>query len=193
MASGDVQFREGDQAVCFVSGDYSPADNGSNYKQTTPAVTAALTMSGLTDGQGRHSAKFDLGSLYGPVLRVMMSVELANSPDADGRMDVYWAPSEKSAAGEGNVEGNSGSDADAPDGTIDSGLTLAQFLRKCDWIGCLPTHDYAGVQAGFVAEFVPPSRYGQIVVVNNTGATLFATDDAENGVFLTEKIPQSQS
>jgi len=77
----------------------------------------------------------------------------------------------------GNVAGNSGGDAACPDGALGA-ITLAEFLNQCLFIGSLITHDGACVQNGLVGVFSPPSRYGQLIVVNKSGDA-FEADDVE--------------
>ena len=45
------------------------------------------------------------------------------------------------------------------------------------------------VQNGFVGYLVPPSRYGQLIVVNQSGDVLEA-DDVENAAWLTAMLDQ---
>ena len=73
--------------------------------------------------------------------------------------------------------GNSGADAAAPDGALGS-ITLAEFRRWAIPIGNLIVHDGAVVQNGYVGELMPPSRYGQLLVVNESGDA-FEADDVE--------------
>ena len=79
--------------------------------------------------------------------------------------------------GTGNIAGNSGVDGAAPDGALGS-ITLAEFLKQCQFIGSLRTHDGGVVQNGYVGTFSPSERYGQLVIINNGGAT-FMADDVE--------------
>jgi hypothetical protein len=55
----------------------------------------------------------------------------------------------------------------------------------CDFIGSLRTHDGACVQNGVVNNyFVPSSRYGQLVLVNNSGDSFEGDDVEANQVFI---------
>src|SRR5690349_8559037 len=76
------------------------------------------------------------------------------SPSATGTIDLYWAPSSSATQANGNVAGNSGADAAAPDGALGS-ITLDEFLKQCQRIGTLFTHDGASVQVGYVGTFSP--------------------------------------
>ena len=89
-------------------------------------------------------------------------------------------------AGNGNVAGNSGADAAAPGGALGS-ITLDEFVQQCIKIGSLVVHDGAVVQNGHVGILVPPTRYGQIIVYNNSGDA-FEADNVEMAVWLTPLV-----
>lgn len=162
----------------FVTGSFSPADAATNWTIGTP-TDAVLTLSAVANGAGRQSTKVDLGATRPAAYEVLGCVDFTGeTPSATGRVDYYWAPSTSSTQANGNVAGNSGIDGAAPDGALGS-ITLAEFLRQCDYIGSLFTHDGAVVQNGLVnPRWEPSSRYGQLVVVNNSG-DVFEADDVE--------------
>lgn len=173
----EVLQKVGSQIRFCVSGSFSPADNGTNWTIGSP-TNVALTLNNLGNGAGRQSAKCDLGATRAAAYEVLGCVDFTGeTPSATGQVDYYWAPSTSTAAGDGNVAGNSGGDAAAPDGALGS-ITLAEFLRQCVYIGSLFTHDGASVQNGYVGILRPPGRYGQLIVVNNGGDT-FEQDDVE--------------
>ena len=173
-----VKITEGTQIRFFVTGSFSPADAATNFTIGTP-TDVALTLSGVVDGAGRQSAKVDLGLNRDTVYQVLGCVDYTGeTPTAGTTVDYYWAPSTSGTAANGNVAGNSGGDAAAPDGALGS-ITLAEFINQCQYIGSLAIHDGASVQNGEVSSaFVPLSRYGQLVVVNN-GGDAFEADDVE--------------
>ena len=161
----------------FVTGSFSPADAGTNFTVGTP-TDVVLTLSAVADGAGRQSAKVDLGALRASYYEVLGCVDFTGeTPDASGSIDYYWAPSTNATAANGNVAGNSGGDAACPGGALGS-ITLAEFLLQCQFIGTLATHNGASVQNGFISVFSPGSRYGQLIVVNNSGDA-FEADDVE--------------
>lgn len=178
MAS-EYLHKVGTQVRFFVTGSFSPADSGSDYTIGTPSPDVALTLAGVLDGEGRQSAKVDLGEKRPAAYEVLGCVDFTGeTPDAVGRVDYYWAPSTNATQANGNVAANSGADADAPDGALGS-ITLAEFLLQCQFIGTLSTHDGGSVQCGLVSErFEPSSRYGQLIVVNESGVA-FEGDDVE--------------
>lgn len=176
-----VKTAGGPTIISFnVTGSYSPADDGTNWLANLTADTnAALTLNALADGAGRQSAKVDLGATRARRYTLLGCVDFTGeTPGATGRVDYYWAPSTSGTAANSNVAGNSGGDAAAPDGALGS-ITLAEFLLQCVYIGSLFTHDGASVQNGFVGILEPPERYGQLIVVNNSGDAMEA-DDVEH-------------
>jgi len=172
-----LQVSVGTQIRFFVTGSFSPADDGTNHTIGTP-TDVVLTMAGVADGAARQSAKVDLGATRSGPYEVLGCVDFTGeTPDATGTVDYYWAPSTSTTQANGNVAGNSGADGDCPDGALGS-ITLAEFLAQCQYIGSLSTHDGASVQNGYVGSFMPTGRYGQLVVVDNSGDA-FEDDDVE--------------
>jgi hypothetical protein len=173
----------------FVTGEFSPADSGTNHTVGTP-TDVVLTLNAVADGAGRQSNKVDLGATRPPEYEVLGCVDYTGETPTGGTVDYYWAPSTSDTQGNGNVAGNSGADAAAPGGALGS-ITLAEFLAQCIYIGQLATHDGGSVQNGFVGVFRPTSRYGQLVVVNNGGAA-FEGDDVEMHQVFNPIIPEAQ-
>jgi hypothetical protein len=161
--ANEVLQKEGTMLVFGVSGSFNPADDGTNMTNGG-SVTDTLTLAGVADGAAR--------------------------PTAGDTVDYYWAPSSDGTAGEGNVAGNSGGDADCPDGALGS-ITLAEFLKQCIFIGKLKIHDGASVQCGFVGILSPPTRYGQLIAVNESGDA-FEDDDVEAHQVLVPIIDEVQ-
>ena len=162
----------------FITGSFSPDDVATNWTIGTP-TDVVLTLSGVADGAGRQSTKVDLGATRAPQFEVLGCVDFTGeTPDAaGGSIDYYWAPSTNATEANGNVAGNSGADGACPGGAL-GGITLAEFLLQCQFIGSLATCDSTTVQNGFVGVFSPSSRYGQLIVVNNSGDA-FEADDVE--------------
>lgn len=186
----EVLQKIGTQIRFCVSGSFSPADSGTNWTIGSP-TNVALTLSGVASAAGRQSAKADLGATRAAAYELLGCVDFTGeTPSATGQVDYYWAPSTNSTAGDGNVAGNSGGDAAAPDGALGS-ITLAEFLRQCIYIGSLFTHDGASVQNGFVGILRPTTRYGQLIVVNN-GGDAFEADDVEAHQVLTPIVDEVQ-
>jgi hypothetical protein len=167
--------------ICFgVDASLNPADDGTNWTDDigTDTCDVVLTLAGVAAAGARQSAKADLGAVRAPAYALFGCVDFTGeTPAVGGSIDYYWAPSTDSTAANGNVAGNSGGDGDCPAGALGS-ITLAEFLKLCQWIGSLIVHDGASVQNGFVGAFQPPTRYGQLIVVNNS-SDAFENDDVE--------------
>ena len=173
----DFLLKVGTQIRFFVTGSFSPVDAATNWTISTP-TDVVLTLSAVADGAGRQSAKVDLGENRAAEYEVLGCVDFTGeTPTAAATVDYYWAPSTSTTAASGNVAGNSGGDGAAPDGALGT-ITLAEFLRQCIFIGQLVVHDGAVVQNGYVGRFSPPGRYGQLIVVNESGDA-FEADDVE--------------
>ena len=175
--ANEVLVKTGTQIRFFVTGSFSPVDAATNWTIGTP-TDVVLTLSAVADGAARQSTKVDLGATRARRYSVLGAVDFTGeTPSATGTIDYYWAPSTITTAGSGNVAGNSGVDGAAPDGALGT-ITLAEFLKQCQFIGRLFNHDGAVVQNGFVGIFSPAERFGQLVVVNN-GGDAFEADDVE--------------
>jgi len=71
---------------------------------------AAFTTASRANGAATQSAKIDLGSPRGGIVRVKASRELAATPTAGATLDYYWNPSTNSSPSTDNMGGASGSD-----------------------------------------------------------------------------------
>lgn len=173
-----------------VAGSFSPADDGTNWTIGTP-TDVALTLSALANAAGRQSLKVDLGAVRARKYALLGCVDFTGeTPVALQYIDYYWAPSTHATQANGNVAGNSGADAAAPDGAL-GGITLAEFKDMCIPIGRLKIHDGACVQNGFVGYLYPPTRYGQLLVVNEADDAIEA-DDVENHQVLCPIVDEIQ-
>lgn len=169
--------------VFGANASLDPADDGTNLTDDvgTDTVDVECGMSGVADGAGVQSAKADLGATRAPYYSVIATIDWTGETPTDGEVvEFYWAPSTSGTAGIGNVAGNSGADAACPDGALNS-ITLAEFVKLCIFIGVLPAHADGGVQTGFVGNFSSPTRHGQLIVKNESGAA-FEADEVESHV-----------
>lgn len=182
----DVTLEVGTQLRFYSSATFSPADPATDHSIGSP-TGVVLTLSGVADDAGRQSDKADLGANRAPRYDCHAAFDwTGETPVAGERVDVFWAPSTSGTAANGNVAGNSGVDGAAPDGALGS-ITLDEFLAQCIFIGSLINHDGAVVQNCHIGVLVPPTRYGQIVVVNRSG-DVFELDNVEMAVWLTPII-----
>lgn len=176
MANEYLQ-KVGVQIRFFVTGSFSPVDAATDWTIGTP-TDVACTLASLADTAAVQSLKVDLGAKRAALYELLGCVDFTGeTPTGGERVDYYWAPSTSGTQANGNVAGNSGADAACPDGALGS-ITLAEFLDLCIFIGSLVVHDGAAVQNGFVGILAPPGRYGQLIVVNESG-DVFEADDVE--------------
>ena len=165
----EVLIKYGTQVRFCVAASFSATDPATDHTIGSPTAVE-ITLSGVVSAAARQSAKANLGTPRASRYEVLGAFDFTGeTPSATGHVALYWAPSTSATAANGNVAGNSGLDAACPDGALGS-ITLAEFLKQCQYIGELPTHDGAVVQNGLVnPSFSPSSRYGQLIVVNNAG------------------------
>lgn len=182
----DITVEVGTQLRFCVTGDFSPADPATDHTIGTP-TDVVLTLSALANGSGRQSSKADLGANRAYRYDCHAAFDFTGeTPTEDLFIHVYWLPSTHATAANGNVAGNSGVDGAAPDGALGS-IALADFQDVAIYIGALKVHDGASVQNGPIGVLIPTTRYGQILVVNNSGDA-FEADNVEMAVWLTPMI-----
>jgi hypothetical protein len=173
-----VQIQEGTQIRFCVAASLSPADAATNWTQGTP-TDVALTLASLATAAGRQSTKVDLGANRHSIYQLLGCVDFTGeTPTAGLTIDYYWLPSTHATEANGNVAGNSGADAAAPGGAVPGGLTVAEFARMGIYIGSLVLSDDGAVQNGYVGTLAPPTRWGQLLVINSSGDA-FENDDVE--------------
>lgn len=178
----DITVEVGTQIRFFVSGSFSPVDAATDWTIGTP-TDVVMTMASLADTAARQSDKFDFGANRANRYECLSSPDFTDeAPTTGERLDYYLAPSTSATQANGNVAGNSGADAAAPGGALGS-ITLAEFLRQCQYIGPLINHNGGVVQNGHVGVFSPSSRYAQLIVVNESGDVLEADDVETHTVF----------
>jgi hypothetical protein len=136
-----------------------------------------LTLAGLPAGVAQQSDKVDIGALRAERYACFGCVDFTLETPTTGTIDYYWAPSTNATQANGNVGGNSGADNICVDGGL-GGITALEIVKWCDYIGSLTVHNGACVQNGFIGVFTPPTRYGQLIVFNNSDDS-FETDDVE--------------
>ncbi len=183
--ANEVLIKTGTQIV-VANSTYSPT-----AARSLGTITDDIDCAGLTTGQAREGVKIDLGATRAPSYSVMVATELETDPAAGGSIDLYWSKSHSATANVGNAGGATGADADFSG--YDT-LTLAEALVQMDVIGsllCGVNNDADGVQIGSAGVWTPSSRYGVLIVHNNTSITLFA-DSVEMAVAFNPIIPEIQ-
>lgn len=182
MTTNRVLVKQGTEIVFGVTASFAPADDATNMA-TSDAITDVFTLASLADTAGRQSDKVDLGAVRAAQYAVYAAIDLTDeTPVQDTTFDFYWLPSTSATQANGNIAGNSGADAAAPGGALGS-LTLGDFKRLGQFIGVLQIHDGAVVQNGLIGVFSPDERWGQMLVINESG-DLVEADDVENHVVM---------
>lgn len=154
-----VHINEGTPVCWADTTDYSATGSGITR-------THQIDLTSLASGAAREGAKADLGDPRADAYAVLVGFELDVAPTAGNVIDVYWSPSFSGTAGTGNAGGASGAD-----GAYKAGEE-AEWVKQLVYVGSLVcTADAATVvqRQCINPAFVPPTRYGSIVVVNNAG------------------------
>ncbi len=130
----------------------------------------ALTLTSVTNGNGRQGAKGDLGQYWADGFSALFSAAVGSAATNGNVIELWWAPSPSATAGTDNPGGLSGTDA-----TFNT--TPDEYKYQLQYIGSLNLSNNAGtaVQTQVFAPFVPFARYGMPVVVNKSGQTLSST------------------
>ncbi len=173
------------------AGDFSPTA-ANDLRITTDGSKEAdydIEVANVADDAARQSVKADLGENRAAEYTVRAAFEFAATPTAGKTIDLYWAPSHKSAAGTGNPANVSGAD-EAYSGyssNLDASLVQLEFIGSF----VVTTQITTTVQVAEVAVFSPSERYGSLVIVNRAAAA-FHSDDVESHVVFDPIIPEQQ-
>lgn len=186
--------------ICIgVDASLNPVSDKTNWTDDigTDTVDFEMILAGVAAGAGRLSSKIDLGAVRALSYVLFGCVDFTGETvtgNAGERIDYYWIPSTDATAAQGNIAGGSGVDADADQTSaawIPGGLTLAEFLRWATFIGSLIVSDDAAVLNATIGKFSPSTRWGQLVVVNNTSDP-FEDDDVEMHQVLSPYVTEIQ-
>ena len=166
----------------FQSSSYVPT--GNNDLSSGSPTTVDFSMaggSGIANTEAMNSDLVDLGATRPQWLDVIAALEWFAAVSAGNLVEFYWSPSANSAVAAGNPGRPDGVDGDW---TGDGGGTVAETKKQLQHIGNFITTDLQGVQIAYVGGFRPRFRYGQLIIVNNSGTTICATDDIESSVLM---------
>ena len=189
-----VQAMDGTpKQICFGdhAGDFSPTA-ANDLRVTSDGsfeTDCQLSLASVADSAYRQSAKVDLGEHRASAYMVRAAFEMAATPTAGDVISLYWAPSPVSTAANANPGGVSGSDA-AYDGYSSNGDSAVQQLIHIGDFICT-VQATATVQVADVGMFMPPERYGSLVVRNESGAA-FHSDDVESHVVFDPQVDEFQ-
>ncbi len=187
FAANSILIVEGTQ-ILVANSTYNPGDANHDLGSS---ITDDIDMVGLTTGQARGSVKIDLGATRAGAYHVRVAMEWATDPNVGGTIDLYWSSSHSATAAVGNTGETTGADGDYAG--YDT-LTLEESLRQTDYIGSLvagQNNQADGIQIGSAGVWSSPTRYGVLIVVNNTDDTLHS-DSVEMAVAFDPIITQVQ-
>lgn len=189
MASNQILTEVGQTQLLFnVAGSYAPA--ALNNLELDTATDVAFDWSDTAAGAAEQSAKADLLAERAPEYAIHAAFEFATAPVTGETVDLYWAPSVNATAGSGNPGFVTGVTAAYAGGAAN----LAEGLLQLIFLGSVVCSADATttVQMAFVGVFSPPTRYGSLVVVNNTSDAAHS-DAVESAVSLTPIVPDVQA
>ena len=183
-----------DQEWSFQSGVYVPTGNNDLSSGTPTVVDFTLDEggTGLADTAAINSDQVDLGTILPLWIDVSAALEWFAAVTGGNALQFYWAASANSGVGIGNpggVDGIDGLYTGAGDGGKDEEgvvnmIPIVSFITE--------THTAGHVQIADVGGFKPKRRFGQLIVVNNSGTLLCGTDDIESSVLFYGTMPQIQ-
>jgi len=188
MATQNLAIVTGQQILFNVAGSYSPT--ALNNLELGTATDVAFDWSSTGVGAAEQSTKADLTATWAPEYAVHAAFEFATAPVSGETVDIYWAASVNATAGSGNPGFTTGATGDYT-GTP---ATLAEGLAQLMFLGSLVCSADATttIQMGYIGRFSPPTRYGNLVVVNST-SDVAHSDAVESAVSFTPIIPQIQA
>ena len=181
FAQNEVLLKQGTPIIFGDNANLNPVDDANNLTDDVGTDTADCDFdhTALADGAAHQSLKCSLGSTWATTFQVMATVDFTGeTPTAGETIDYYWCPSTSSTQATGNVAGNSGANAAVCDGCTMTGITDAEFVKLCIYIGSLVHTDDNDVATGFVGVLTAPMQYGQLTVFNDSGDA-FEADNVE--------------
>ncbi len=190
MATNDVLLKTGvqisfaDHATDFIGGAAKTS------VEQAGATDVQIDLTSLSAGAGRESVKFDFGATRARNYSIMASLEFATAPVTGEVVNFYLAPSNDATAANGNPQSINGADAAAPSGHS----TLKELTDACIWIGRFVCSADATttVQTSWCGSFRPPTRYGILIVVNDTSDAIM-TDAVECNIVFDPNVDEIQA
>jgi hypothetical protein len=175
----------------FHSSAYSPTGNNDLSSGTPTVVDLTLDegATGLADAAAVNSDQVDLGANRPTSFLVTAAIEWFSAPTSGLTVSFYWSASANSGVGVGNPGFPDGVDGlYAGHGTA----SVIEAVKQMIYIGSMVCSDVNGVQIATIGLLNPVLRYGQLIVFNNSGATLCGTDDIESSVLFSGLVDEIQ-
>ena len=153
--------------VNFLPGTALVWADATDYVSTVSGLvrTDQIDLTSVGAGAARQGAKKDLGSEFARQFLVAVAIEFAVAPTSGDLVEIWWAGSPSTTAGNANPGGTTGADA-AYAGTASDSLADSKLQLRP--LGSLTATSDATtvVQYQTVGELVAPYRFGMPVVVN---------------------------
>ena len=175
----------------FQSSVYVPTGNNDLSSGSPTVVDLSLDEggTGLADQAAVNSDQLDLGAVWPEELIAIACLEWFAAVTTGKGVNFFWSPSGNSGVGVGNPGSPDGVDGlYAP-----SGFTDDEGIKQMIFIGSHINNGNIAPQIAVVGIFSPPTRFGQLVVFNDSGTLLCGTDDIESSVLLYGYIPDIQA
>lgn len=176
------------EQICFAdhAGDFSPTA-ANDLRSNTP-TTCQMALASLTDGSYYQSAEFDLGVNFAPAYAVRCAVEIGATPTAGNLITLWGASWPETGAGEpGGLSGTAGAYTGYSSNAADS----VRHLQLIGPVICTAQATTTVQVAEVAGMFWPRARYGALVLLNGSGATLH-TDDVETHIVLDPIVAEVQ-
>lgn len=167
--------------------DFLKYEVGTSKTWKSSGGTYALTLTSVTNGNGRQGDKGDLGANRARIWDVLFTASVGVAATAGNEIELWWAPSDSATPGTDNGGGVTGAD-----GTFNT--TPDEYKQQLTFIGSLILSNNAGtgIQKQWLS-FSPSQRYGSPVVVNKSGQTLGATATDHTLTFIPREEAQEDT
>lgn len=146
--------------------------DSTDFDNNPAADTDQIDLTSLADAGARQSDKIDFGVVRAVSYNVACSFEVDVAPVSGTIISIYFAPSISGTAANENPGGVVGSDG-AYTGTAGDGLL--DSIKQLDFIGsviCTSDTDPVMQNQNFI--YAPHTRYGTLVVLNQSGQAFVA-------------------
>jgi len=157
--------------------------------------TDLFTIDNVANGIWHQSVKIDLGlgnALWGARFRIAAGIEwITTAPTAGNTVDFYIGYSDNSVVGDDNPGNLSGADA-VYNGYGAAAVDAAEAAKQLIYVGSLVCTADIDTQVAEIGIISPLGRYACLVIDNESGQTINATDGIECAVHINELIDEVQ-
>lgn len=192
MATNDVERLRGTVwSLADHAGDFVPSAALHTLEQGS-VTDVQLSLASVANDAARQGVKINFGSPWDFVVKVGAAFELAASGlTAGDYIAMYMGFSDSATVGTANPANTTGADAAYDGYSTNLDEALKQLRRIATFIvtGQATTTVQVDTDCG---RFTPGAQYGNLVVVNRSGAA-FHSDDVEDNIILTALKDQIQA